>query len=113
MRFLEWLFGKKEEAATLAHPQAKEAMPVATEKPVPPVAPQTPKSAPASEADNLRRWRESGQPRLWVEARQGRWDHAAWLGLLDDLKRSAYWPLNPDEVGKVLEETKQEWLRRN
>jgi hypothetical protein len=119
MRFLEWLFGKKEESAAVAHPQPKGSLPVATEKakPAPAVTPKppaaVPKSAPLSEAENLRRWRESGQPRQWVEARQGRWDHAAWLSLLADLERSPYWPLSPDEVGKVLEEVRQEWLRRN
>src|SRR5205823_1187148 len=30
---------------------------------------------------NLRRWRQSGQPGLWVRARQGWWDHGDWLAL--------------------------------
>jgi hypothetical protein len=55
-------------------------------------------------ADNLRRWQQSGTPRLWVEARQGQWSHDDWLTLLDDLAASPYWPLEPEEVGRVLEE---------
>jgi hypothetical protein len=56
---------------------------------------------------NLRRWRESGQPREWVEAHQGRWGHQDWLDLLAALQESEFWPLNPDEVGRLLEELKQ------
>ncbi len=48
-----------------------------------------------------------------MEARRGQWGHAEWLALLDELKRSPYWPLDPDSVGLVLEETKREWLKRN
>ncbi|MCC6421509.1 MAG: hypothetical protein IT429_25095 [Gemmataceae bacterium] len=58
---------------------------------------------------NLRYWRDSGQPRRWVEARQGRWDHDEWLALLDSLRRSPYWPLEPVRVGVVLEQAKREY----
>jgi hypothetical protein len=64
------------------------------------------------ETQNLRRWRESGQARAWVEARHGRWGHEDWLGLLDTLRRSPFWPMQPEEVGRLLEETRQDWLRR-
>jgi hypothetical protein len=56
--------------------------------------------------DNLRRWQESGGPRRWVEARRGRWDHADWLTLLEDLQRSPYGPLDPDAVGRAVEEAR-------
>jgi hypothetical protein len=64
--------------------------------------------------DNLRRWQQTGAPRRWVEARLGRWDHDAWLALLDDLRRSPYWPLESDAVGRALEEARECWhnLRR-
>ncbi len=72
------------------------------------------RQAPANaEAENLRRWRESGGTRTWVEERQGRWNHDDWLNLLDELKRSSFWPMSVDAVGLALEETKAEWLRRN
>jgi hypothetical protein len=69
--------------------------------------------APPSEAENLRRWRESGQARSWVEAHKGHWNHEDWLALLAALERSPYWPMQPNAVGGALEEAKQEWLRRN
>jgi hypothetical protein len=67
-----------------------------------------------SAAENLRRWQQSGGPRQWVEARGGRWTHADWLGLLEALRRSPYWPLEADAVGLALEESRRrrEGLRR-
>ena len=65
-------------------------------------------------AENLRRWQQSGAARRWVETRRGRWDHADWLALLDDLRRSPYWPLDPAAIGLALEEAARRWrnLRR-
>jgi hypothetical protein len=60
------------------------------------------------ETENLRRWRASGQARAWVAAHQGQWNHDDWLGLLEELQRSPFWPMHPDAVGQVLEETKRE-----
>jgi hypothetical protein len=102
VRFLAWLFGKKEQAVVADPPERREAAAAPPEK-----------QKPSSEAENLRRWRESGQPRAWVEARRGQWGHADWLALLEELKRSAYWPMPPDAIGQALEEAKREWLRRN
>src|SRR5438045_1979607 len=72
--------------------------------------PSTPRSFPPmscppepNRADNLRRWKESGQPLLWVEWHRGKWDHADWLLLLDTLRESAFWPLPPAAVARVLE----------
>lgn len=63
---------------------------------------------------NLQRWKQSDGPRWWVQAHRGHWDHEDWLALLDTLEHSEYWPLNPNEVGQALEETKTRWwnLRR-
>ncbi len=63
---------------------------------------------------NLRSWRESGQPWLWVEARRGEWGHGDWLALLDSLRPSQFWPLDPEAVGVVLEQVKRQYgnLRR-
>jgi hypothetical protein len=58
---------------------------------------------------NLRRWQQSGWPRRWVEARQGRWSHDDWLGLLEWLRRSEFWPLDLDMVGLVLDDLKAQW----
>jgi hypothetical protein len=67
-----------------------------------------------AEWHNLRRWRESGAPRRWVEAHQGRWNHADWVALLEELRQSDFWPLDPAAVARVVEELKTEWhnLRR-
>jgi hypothetical protein len=68
----------------------------------------------AAEWWNLRHWQESGQPRWWVEVREGRWGHAEWLDLLEALRWSHFWPVNPDAAGRVLEEAKTRYwnLRR-
>lgn len=130
MGLLDWLFGRKEPPVTAAgHKKRETAM---AEKPrtasgggsqgrtAPSLAEegrpsgggrgQEPRPA---EGENLRRWRQSGGPRSWVESRHGQWGHAEWLALLDELRRSPFWPMHPDEVGAVLEEHKREWLGRN
>jgi hypothetical protein len=58
------------------------------------------------QTENLRRWRESGQAKAWVEAHNGQWNHEDWLSLLESLRRSVFWPMLPDEVGLVLEDLK-------
>jgi hypothetical protein len=70
-------------------------------------------SLASTEDENLRRWRESGQARAWVEQRKGRWNHDDWLALLEELKGSSWWPMRIDAVGLTLEETKRQWLQRN
>jgi len=111
MSFFAWLFGKKEDPVTAVRPEGREPAAVAERPKTVPAAARKP--ATPDEAENLRRWRESGQARAWVETRGGRWDHAGWLALLEELKRSPYWPMQPDAVGLVLEEVKHEWLQRN
>lgn len=58
---------------------------------------------------NLHRWLQSGQPRRWVEAHGGQWDHADWLLLLTDLAASEFWPLCPDAVAEAIEEARARW----
>ena len=53
------------------------------------------------------------EAKAWIEAHKGQWNHAEWLELLETLKRSAYWPVKPEEVGKALEELKRGWQQRN
>ena len=68
---------------------------------------------PATRLDeNLRRWKGSGQPLLWVEWHGGAWGHAEWLGLLEALRQSEFWPLDPAAVGKLLSGLKMEWWFR-
>jgi hypothetical protein len=55
---------------------------------------------------NLRRWEQSGQPQRWVEAHGGTWGRDDWLGLVQELHRSAYWPLDLHAAGILLEALK-------
>ena len=138
MGLFDWLFGKSEKpAAAPAAERAPTPTPIATAERSPtPAAMPTNSSAPpegsrpraqpvparsaaaesarveAPEVRNLKRWKESGQARAWVEARNGQWGHADWLGLLDTLKRSELWPMQPEAVGLALEDAKREWLQR-
>lgn len=120
MRILTWLLGKQEKPVATAVKNACENTRLkskddAAVEPVRPSQKETRgKQASANtETENLRRWRESGQARLWVERHQGCWNHEDWLGLLEELKHSSYWPMQGDSVGLVLEEIKREWIQRN
>lgn len=120
MRILSWLFGKKAETASVAVGDDREKSSLkpandAVEQIVPPSQPHEPgnQALADSASENLRRWRESGQARAWVEGRKGCWNHQDWLSLLEELRRSVFWPMNTDAVGLALEEIKRECLRRN
>jgi hypothetical protein len=116
------LFGRKKRAeangpvtppvAEAGPPPVAVPAPAVSERPTPAAAPEG--RAPAvPEEENLSRWKASGQPRAWVEARHGRWNHGDWLGLLAELERSPFWPMRPEAVGQALEDTRRAWLRRN
>ncbi len=64
------------------------------------------------EKDNLRRWKDSGEPSKWCAAHGWQWSEHDWQALLDSLKRSAYWPLNANEAGETLEGLKAEQQAR-
>jgi hypothetical protein len=124
VRMLSWLFRKKAkpdtpalEGRTLIARENSKLKPAGDAKEraaTPPRKEESGRQALANpEDENLRRWRESGQARAWVEARQGCWNHDDWLALLEELKGSSLWPMKADAVGLMLEETKREWLRRN
>ncbi|HEY7154002.1 MAG TPA: hypothetical protein VH575_08615 [Gemmataceae bacterium] len=109
MRILRWLFGKQDKTTAAVHEEPTPAGEAREQSSS--VANSQPRAADP-ETDNLRRWRESGQARAWVETHQGRWDHNDWLALLDELKRSSFWPMHPDAVGLTLEEIQREGFRR-
>jgi hypothetical protein len=106
---LNWLFGKKENVAAPQGPapagQNHRAAPQPGAREVPPPSPRQPAPV-APEQENLQRWKASGQPRAWVEAHGGMWNHEDWLRLLEELRRSPFWPMQPDAVGLALEEAK-------
>jgi hypothetical protein len=137
MGLFDWLFGKSanpapaqtdERSPTPTPIATAERTPTPTALPANPAVPfegSKPRAQPvpgrslapeprpeALEVRNLRRGKESGQARAWVEARNGQWGHAEWLALLETLKRSDLWPMQPEAVGLTLEEIKREWLQR-
>lgn len=57
--------------------------------------------------ENLRRWRQSGEPLLWVGER-GTWDHADWIDLLARVE-SAEGPVEPAALGELLEATREQY----
>jgi hypothetical protein len=101
---LDLLFGKKAKTGS-ATAAKQESTPPAKQWQTPTNTEARP-GALRPESENLRRWRESEQPRSWVEAHKGQWNHQEWLGLLETLQRSPYWPMQPEDVGRVLEEIK-------
>jgi hypothetical protein len=62
--------------------------------------------------ENVRRWSMSGQPKRWVEERNGQWDHKEWYSLLESLQKSEFWPMDPKDVGTVLEQLKAEFSEK-
>ncbi len=46
-----------------------------------------------------------------MAARRGAWNQTDWLGLLDQLRKSPFWPLEPEQVGAELETTKAAYLK--
>ena len=57
--------------------------------------------------ENLERWKASGEPKRWIISHNYSWNHNDWSSLLEALKKSDYWPMNPDDVGAILEEEKR------
>jgi hypothetical protein len=110
---LDWLFGKKDKPRAAA--KEERTSPVTAAENGNPPLPADVKGHPVahSEAENLRRWRDSGQARAWVEAHQGYWNHDDWVALVEDLRQSPYWPMQPDAIGLVLEDEKRQWTQRN
>jgi hypothetical protein len=90
MGLLSWLFGKNGDSAANTALLPSE----------------------STEQANLRRWRASGEPRRWVQSQNGQWNHELWLALLEQLRGSAYWPMEHDAIGALLEELKQEEMKR-
>jgi hypothetical protein len=56
---------------------------------------------------NLLRWERSEFPARWVADHHGQWNHADWLDLLERLRHTDFWPMEPDAIGRVLERLKR------
>jgi nucleoid DNA-binding protein len=101
------VFPKKAEAAPTTGARSEALPPPEKELKGTTLEPQEP-LIPSPETENLRRWKDSGQARAWVETHQGHWDHSQWIALLEELKSSPFWPLKQEEIGVALEEVKKE-----
>ena len=112
MNLLARLFGKNGKTNTAVRTEEQGTAPSGKDKPIQSRGPKEQNLLPPH-AENLKRWQESGKARAWVAAHGGQWNHADWLSLLDELKRSPFWPMQPDKVGMVLEKVRGELPRRN
>jgi hypothetical protein len=54
-------------------------------------------------------WVESGEPVRWVAYRRGEWGEAELAGLLESLRYTRYWPLDPADVRRVLAEATEHY----
>jgi hypothetical protein len=53
---------------------------------------------------NLRRGRDSGLARRWLESRRGRWGDDDWRALVRALSQSEFWPVDLGPLRRLLEE---------
>ena len=56
------------------------------------------------EAENLTRWRDSGDPHRFVWGCTGAWSEQEFASFLASLRSGQYWPLNEDDVRKTLDD---------
>lgn len=72
----------------------------------PPPAPAKPPPPPPPDAGllrrNLERWVASGEPDRWVAYRKGGWGETDFAELLESLRFTAFWPLDPEAVREEL-----------
>ena len=64
----------------------------------------------SKEESNYKKLRRSPIAMNFVKRHQGCWNHQDWLGFLDYLKEKGYMPINTDQVGRLLEEKKAQFL---
>ena len=60
---------------------------------------------------NIDRWQSSNEPGRLVNEMCGVWSKGDFETLLWKLKRTEYWPLDPDAVKAVLEQRRLEWMK--
>jgi hypothetical protein len=62
--------------------------------------------------ENLKKLAKSFFLSRWVGEHNGQWNHQDWLSLIAQLEKSEFWPLDPDQVGRLLETNKGSYLER-
>jgi hypothetical protein len=58
--------------------------------------------------DNLKKLSRTTIITTFVKKNKGEWDHVKWEGLLAEIKKKGYDPIDPDQIGLMLEEKKAE-----
>ncbi len=64
----------------------------------------------SKEEINLKRLVKTPIIMNFVKKKNGAWNHQDWLDFLSYLKEKGYDPINPDQVGLLLEERKAQYL---
>jgi len=64
------------------------------------------------EVTNSLRWRQSEDARSWVKAHNGNWNRDECVQLLENLKRSDFWPMTLEGLHAALEEVRENYVRK-
>ncbi len=62
--------------------------------------------------DNLKKLSRTTLLTTFVKKNKGEWDHAKWEGLLAEISKKGYDPIDADQVGLMLEKKKAEYLSK-
>jgi len=65
-----------------------------------------------SKAKNLKKLAGTTILMNFIKKHKAQWNHDQWLDLLKHIKNKGYSPIDPDQVGLVLEEKKQAYLSK-
>jgi hypothetical protein len=63
--------------------------------------------------DNLKKLSRTTILATFVKKNKGEWDHAKWEGLVAELKKKGYDPIDADQVGLMIEQKKAEYMAKN
>jgi hypothetical protein len=58
--------------------------------------------------DNLKKLARTTVLATFVKKNNGEWDHAKWEALLAEIKKKGFDPVDPDQIGLILEQKKAE-----
>ena len=61
---------------------------------------------------NLKKLAKTSLLMSFVKKNNGKWNHDQWLELLASLEAKGYNPIDPDQVGMLLEEKKEIYLAK-
>ncbi len=64
----------------------------------------------STETENLKKLSKSPLIMNFVKRKDGCWNHHDWLEFLSDVKKKGFDPVNPDQLGLLLEEKKAQYL---